>query len=46
MDEAFEMCNHCGETFFKEDLIKGKCKRCIEGHNIMLFNEINHIEDE
>ena len=45
MDEEFAMCQHCGETFFKEHLIKGKCKPCIEGHQI-IYNAYNNTEDE
>lgn len=46
LGDEFGMCNHCGEVFFKEDLINGKCKPCINGHEIITINAYNHTEDE
>lgn len=44
LDEAFALCSHCGDTFFKEHLVNGKCKVCIDGH-IPIYNANNNTED-
>lgn len=44
MDKDFALCNHCGETFFKEHLIKGKCRPCIDLH-MPICDATNNIED-
>ena len=46
MDSEFKMCNHCGETFFKEHIaVNGKCKLCNEGHTLIYYAH-NNTEDE
>ena len=39
MDNEFCICNHCGETFFKEDMVKGICKICYEGPITFKYDE-------
>ena len=43
MSNDFQRCSLCGELFFKEHLIKGKCPNCFNGPITGTYNEI---EDE
>lgn len=47
MKNEFQLCNHCGEMFFKEHLNKkDECKCCELGHERYLINEISNSENE
>ena len=41
MSDEIKRCKHCGENFFDDDIINGKCKICLGLHERYRTNEVD-----